>query len=57
MVQSIKTQRSGSLRGVALLDDPMRNKGTAFTSEERRQCGLEGYCRMRWKALTGRSSA
>jgi malate dehydrogenase (oxaloacetate-decarboxylating)(NADP+) len=42
MVQSIKTQPSDSLRGVALLDDPMRNKGTAFTSEERRQYGLEG---------------
>ena len=42
MVQTIKTQPSDSLRGVALLDDPIRNKGTAFTSEERRQYGLEG---------------
>ena len=33
---------ASQLRGVALLDDPMRNKGTAFTSEERRQYGLEG---------------
>ena len=24
------------------LDDPIRNKGTAFTSEERREYGLEG---------------
>ncbi len=42
MVQTIETQPSDSLRGVALLDDPIRNKGTAFTSEERRQYGLEG---------------
>jgi malate dehydrogenase (oxaloacetate-decarboxylating)(NADP+) len=26
-----------------LLDDPTRNKGTAFTAEERRQYGLEGF--------------
>jgi malate dehydrogenase (oxaloacetate-decarboxylating)(NADP+) len=42
MVQTTKTQPSDSLRGVALLDDPIRNKGTAFTSEERRRYGLEG---------------
>lgn len=42
MVQTIKTQPSDSLRGVALLDDPIHNKGTAFTLEERRQYGLEG---------------
>jgi malate dehydrogenase (oxaloacetate-decarboxylating)(NADP+) len=42
MVQTIKTQLSDTLRGVALLDDPIRNKGTAFTSEERRKYGLEG---------------
>ncbi len=42
MVQTTKTQPSDTLRGVALLDDPIRNKGTAFTSEERRQYGLEG---------------
>src|SRR5262245_47230880 len=29
-------------RGVALLNDPTRNKGTAFTLEERRQYALEG---------------
>jgi malate dehydrogenase (oxaloacetate-decarboxylating)(NADP+) len=39
MVQTTKTQPSDTLRGVALL---IRNKGTAFTSEERRQYGLEG---------------
>jgi malate dehydrogenase (oxaloacetate-decarboxylating)(NADP+) len=42
MVQTTKTQPSDTLRGVALLDDPIRNRGTAFTSEERRQYGLEG---------------
>ena len=42
MVQTLKTQPSDTLRGVALLDDPIRNKGTAFTAEERRQYGLEG---------------
>jgi malate dehydrogenase (oxaloacetate-decarboxylating)(NADP+) len=29
-------------RGPALIDDPRRNKGTAFTMKERRQYGLEG---------------
>src|ERR1700720_358044 len=42
MVQTTKTQPSDTLRGVALLDDPVRNKGTAFSSEERRQYRLEG---------------
>ena len=28
--------------GEALLNDPIRNKGTAFTAEERRKHGLEG---------------
>jgi malate dehydrogenase (oxaloacetate-decarboxylating)(NADP+) len=30
------------LQGRALLDDPARNKGTAFTYDERRKYGLEG---------------
>jgi malate dehydrogenase (oxaloacetate-decarboxylating)(NADP+) len=29
-------------RGVRWLEDPVRNKGTAFTAQERRQYGLEG---------------
>jgi len=41
MAQITKTPPP-TLRGVALLDDPIRNKGTAFTSEERHQYGLEG---------------
>jgi len=31
-----------TLHGVALLDDPILNKGTAFTTQERRKYGLEG---------------
>ena len=42
MVETTKIQPNDTLRGVALLDDPARNKGTAFTSEERRRYGLEG---------------
>jgi malate dehydrogenase (oxaloacetate-decarboxylating)(NADP+) len=41
MDQTIKTQPSDPLRGFALLEDPTQ-QGTAFTSEERRQYGLEG---------------
>jgi malate dehydrogenase (oxaloacetate-decarboxylating)(NADP+) len=33
---------SNASRGLALLNDPVSNKGTAFTSEERKRCGLEG---------------
>jgi malate dehydrogenase (oxaloacetate-decarboxylating)(NADP+) len=31
-----------TLRGEALLNDPVHNKGTAFTADERRKHGLEG---------------
>jgi malate dehydrogenase (oxaloacetate-decarboxylating)(NADP+) len=34
--------RQPHLRGLALLDTPTLNKGTAFTEEERRDYGLEG---------------
>jgi transposase len=42
MVQSHETEALDGLRGEALLNDPARNKGTAFTAEERRKYGLEG---------------
>jgi malate dehydrogenase (oxaloacetate-decarboxylating)(NADP+) len=42
MTQTAKAQSYDPLGGVALLDDPIRNKGTAFTAEERRRYGLEG---------------
>jgi malate dehydrogenase (oxaloacetate-decarboxylating)(NADP+) len=42
MNQAIKTELSDATHGVALLDDPIRNKGTAFTERERRDYRLEG---------------
>jgi malate dehydrogenase (oxaloacetate-decarboxylating)(NADP+) len=42
MVQTTKTRPTDGPRGQALLDDPVTNKGTAFTAEERREYGLEG---------------
>jgi malate dehydrogenase (oxaloacetate-decarboxylating)(NADP+) len=36
------TLQDDPLHGVALLGDPVYNKGTAFTLQERRQFGLEG---------------
>lgn len=36
------TERPEWERGVKLLHDPMRNKGTAFTAEERQELGLRG---------------
>ena len=42
MDQALETNRNHSEYGVGLLDDPARNKGTAFTPDERREFGLEG---------------
>jgi malate dehydrogenase (oxaloacetate-decarboxylating)(NADP+) len=42
MAQTAQSQSFDTLQGIALLDDPVRNKGTAFSSEERRQYRLEG---------------
>src|SRR5262249_17950237 len=36
------TADAARLRSLALLDDPIHNKGTAFTPAERREYGLEG---------------
>ena len=38
---SLPVEASG-LRGLALLRDPLLNKGTAFTAEEREALGLRG---------------
>jgi malate dehydrogenase (oxaloacetate-decarboxylating)(NADP+) len=42
MMQSIETKDRNAGLGLALLDDPINNKGTAFTVEERAELGLEG---------------
>jgi malate dehydrogenase (oxaloacetate-decarboxylating)(NADP+) len=42
MAQPAMTQPASAQKGFALLEDPIRNKGTAFTQEERRRYGLEG---------------
>ena len=42
MMQSIETKDHNAGRGVALLDDSVHNKGTAFTAQERVEFGLEG---------------
>ncbi len=42
MLQAVETRRNDVPRGAALLNDSERNKGTAFTVEERREFGLEG---------------
>ena len=39
-----------SLRGAALLNDPVLNKGTAFSRQERRSLGLEGL--LPWRVET-----
>ncbi len=41
-VESNVGSKGGAGRGVSLMADPRRNKGTAFTEEERNQYGLEG---------------
>jgi malate dehydrogenase (oxaloacetate-decarboxylating)(NADP+) len=35
-------KRAQDLRGQAMLNDPVQNKGTAFSADERRRYGLEG---------------
>src|ERR1700686_4998888 len=42
MIPTFQTQSIDIPHGVALLNDPVRNKGTAFTPDERKRLGLEG---------------
>jgi malate dehydrogenase (oxaloacetate-decarboxylating)(NADP+) len=42
MSQATEIKHTDSLLGLALLDNPTRNKGTAFSEDERRRLGLEG---------------
>jgi malate dehydrogenase (oxaloacetate-decarboxylating)(NADP+) len=42
MMKSIETKGRNAGLGLALLDDPTNNKGTAFTAAERAEFGLEG---------------
>lgn len=41
-VTKLEKNPKSNLSGVNLLHDPMRNKGTAYSRDERRQLGLEG---------------
>src|SRR5258707_1181709 len=43
MRATAKTQSLDTLHGVALLNDPVLNKGTAFSVDERRRYRLEGF--------------
>ncbi|WP_429932752.1 NAD-dependent malic enzyme [Agrobacterium vitis] len=41
-VVKVEKAQKNNLSGLNLLHDPVRNKGTAYTRDERRQMGLEG---------------
>jgi malate dehydrogenase (oxaloacetate-decarboxylating)(NADP+) len=43
MTQIAKAESHNAPHGIALLNDPVLNKGTAFSLEERRQYRLEGF--------------
>src|ERR1700688_522782 len=42
MMKPIETKGRNGRQGGALLDNPVHNKGTAFTAKERIEFGLEG---------------
>src|SRR5260370_39236037 len=42
MIPNFQTQTLDIQHGIALLNAPVRNKGTAFTPDERKRLGLEG---------------
>jgi hypothetical protein len=48
--QTAKKTRADTLFGLDLLNDPVRNKGTAFTEDERRRLGLEVTSATRFSA-------
>jgi malate dehydrogenase (oxaloacetate-decarboxylating) len=50
VVAEPRRQRSTHLRGAELLNDPLLNKGTAFSREERRALGLESL--LPWQVET-----
>lgn len=50
MVAEPRRQRSTTLRGAELLNDPLLNKGTAFSRQERRELGLEAL--LPWQVET-----
>lgn len=50
MVAEPRRQRSTTLRGAELLNDPLLNKGTAFSRQERRAFGLEAL--LPWQVET-----
>ncbi len=50
MVAEPRRQRSTTLRGAELLNDPLLNKGTAFSRAERRELGLEAL--LPWQVET-----
>jgi malate dehydrogenase (oxaloacetate-decarboxylating)(NADP+) len=43
MTKTVDKESLKDLAGLTLLNDPAHNKGTAFTEEERRRFGLEGF--------------
>ena len=42
MLQKVVANEGAEAHGLALLNDPVHSKGTAFTADERRRLGLEG---------------
>ena len=53
MMKSIETKGHHAGLGLALLDDPTNNKGTAFTAKERAEFGLEGLLPPSVESLEG----
>jgi hypothetical protein len=56
MVQTTKTQSSDTLRGVAL-PTPFATRERHSLPKSATNTGWRAFCRLRWKASTGRSNA